>query len=68
MAEPTIIEIHNYARGSPGPQKEGPEGREIGRFTNEGEWLSWSWNPGVTVQADFHDGKTYVLYEIDADE
>ncbi len=34
VAEPTVIEIHNYGM----------------------------------IQADFHDGKTYVLYEIDSDE
>ncbi len=67
MAEPTIV-IHNYAGGAADPQEESLKGREISRFTSEGEWLSWSWNPaGGMVQADFKDGTTYVLYELDSD-
>jgi len=71
MAEPTIIEIHNYAGGAAPRPREDPEGVEVSRWTPQTEFTHWMWNAGPDndeTAVDFHAGKTYVIYEIDSDD
>jgi len=72
MAEPTVIEIHNYAGGSRGPLEEIPIGVEVSRCTPEADYPKWGWGPTSAEtpmpEVDFKQGKTYTLYETDSDE
>jgi len=68
VAEPTVIEIHNYAASARGDAAETP-GTEVGRITLSYDFPTYAWAPadtgGSMATVDFKAGKTYVLYEVD---
>ena len=74
MAEPTIIEIHNYAGGGGGgPLEEIPMGLEVSRFTAETDNTDWMWGPSFASgesppKVTFKLGKVYTIYETDPDD